>query len=267
LTHHSSSLHILDQFRREWDEIFVREKGENEVERSEYLSLQRRTHGAVLSGSKLLQVNKTLVCILGGRQENPSLLARDYEVSRSCLIVDIYTGEICQKASMEEGRDGFGQCLLGHLIYVVGGDSDEKEVDSVERYDLLRDRWSQLPCSLPDTYTFGITVVAIKLRFVFGFGGYSRDEGCPPYERFLRLDTLTNTAWQSLYIQNPLFNAGFNYGVFPIQESDDSIEFLVFGGHNSDYACVKSTYVFQTKLTDFSLSKYQMLRPSANKYQ
>ena len=86
----------------------MQEKSECLEQRIEYLALKRHEHGAVLSGSKLLQINKTEVCILGGRQENPSLLAREYEVSRSCLTVDIYTGEVEEKASMVEGRNGFG---------------------------------------------------------------------------------------------------------------------------------------------------------------
>ena len=100
---------------------------------------------------------------------------------------------------------------------MVGGDSDEKEVDTVESYNILKNRWTQLPCNLPDIYTFGITVVSIKLRFVYGFGGYSCDEGCPPYERFLKLDTLnSNNEWDYIDIENPLSQNGFNYGVFPI---------------------------------------------------
>ena len=63
---------------------------------------------------------------------------------------------------MIEGRENFGICNIGHLIYVVGGDCFEdqyidRNISTCETYNILENKWTQI-CDLPDQYQVGITL-------------------------------------------------------------------------------------------------------------
>ena len=63
-------------------------------------------------------------------------------------------------------------------------------MDTCERYNRLQNTWKQLPCDINDTYTEDITLVAIKKRFIYGFGGLDEDaKTCENQQDFYKLDT------------------------------------------------------------------------------
>jgi hypothetical protein len=63
----------------------------------------------------------TEVYFVGGSDENPSLIADDYEVSSTCFKVNLLTGELIRKAPLIVKKEAFGICNIGRHIYAVGG--------------------------------------------------------------------------------------------------------------------------------------------------
>jgi len=116
------SLKILDNKSSLWTELAVLEKGVSQEKKTEYFKWfegARDQHMPVLS--KFIQVNATDLYLIGGNLQYPSLLARHFLVGKSCLKIHLKTGELTQEASMQSNREGFGVCLVGHRILVVGG--------------------------------------------------------------------------------------------------------------------------------------------------
>ena len=97
--------------------------------------------------SKIVQTTDREVALIGGKNYAPTLLTREYDVGRSCLLVDCCCGVVTEKAQMNMSRDRHGAARINSIIYVVAGrQSDAGLVEkSCERYDLLTDRWTILP--------------------------------------------------------------------------------------------------------------------------
>ena len=118
--------------------------------------------------SKIVQLNPSEVCIVGGSQ---SLFARDYYGPSSCSVVNIETGELQMKTSMNYGRMLHSACFVGNSVLVVGGvDRKGEGVRTCERYHTQKDKWFQISDGI-DEYTRTITLVPIAHRYVFAFGG------------------------------------------------------------------------------------------------
>ena len=69
--------------------------------------------------SKFIQVNKSELFLIGGNSAKPSVLSEGVETS--CLKIDLILGEYTRKAGLTTPRQAFGICLIGHVIYAVGG--------------------------------------------------------------------------------------------------------------------------------------------------
>jgi len=74
---------------------------------------------------------------------------------------------------MSSGRHAFGITHIGAQIFVVGGfpDEEEKALKTSENYDILKNKWTTLPCTFPDDYSVNMTIKTIKKRFIVTFGG------------------------------------------------------------------------------------------------
>jgi hypothetical protein len=70
-------------------------------------------------------MNDDHVFIIGGRQKNPMLLDKEYDVPRSCLSLNIRNGVIREKTFMQKGRSYFGICNIGQSIYIFGGRDED----------------------------------------------------------------------------------------------------------------------------------------------
>ena len=76
--------------------------------------------------------------MIGGANDSPSLLQRDFNATRSCFKIDIFSGKFTQQSDMLAGRDDFGVTLAAnYFVYVVSS--------TCERYNILKDRWSTVP--------------------------------------------------------------------------------------------------------------------------
>jgi len=147
--------------------------------------------------SKIVQVNKRVIYLVGGDARKPSFPDRQYDVLRSCIKVDIISGVFELKTQMSHRRSAFGVCVIGKLIYLVGGlnnqEGDEGIVKGCERYDVVGDKWQELPKKCDVLYS-GITVDVIKKRYIYGFGGMDWEDilnvPANDCERIMRLDHL-----------------------------------------------------------------------------
>ena len=150
----ATDMKIFDGQKFEWRSLPILEEGEPEK-----LNFY---HGssAGQSDSRIVQVNRYHLFVLGGSQGYPSLLTRDYDVPRSCIRVDLNGGKAKQMRNMLSERLLFSVCVIGHKIYVIGGRNDKGTLVKVtDYYDIIRDRWHRLPeiCD-PDVYCHGMTV-------------------------------------------------------------------------------------------------------------
>jgi hypothetical protein len=70
-----------------WEKVLVSEAGEDMGEREEYFG--KFEGKKKCSWSKVIQMNKTDLYIIGGIDLFASLLNRKYDVGRSCLKIDL----------------------------------------------------------------------------------------------------------------------------------------------------------------------------------
>jgi hypothetical protein len=110
------------------------------------------------------------------------------DVDSECLKANISTGILTQLPAMTTSHANFSSCLLGRKIYAVGGNTNK----SCESFDLLTGHWTQMARGLPDAYKEdNKSLLGIKKRFIYGFGGGSILKDAPPSngeERMLRFD-------------------------------------------------------------------------------
>lgn len=140
----------------------------------------------------------------------------------------------------------FGICNIGNIIYAIGGlksgtaahiiRSRPLTVDTCEQFNILTNKWIQLPitCNVPNSYSLGITADQAAKRYIFTFGGATIIYKTPNKERIQQLDTLKpNKGWRIIQIENYNKGTGMFYclvGLGLVTDSDNTYEFLVFGG-------------------------------------
>ena len=216
-----------------------------------------------MSQSNFIQVNNEMVYVIGGIKNVCSLLCSNYDVPRCCLQINLKSGEVIRRSKMNIGRDNFGICLIGHVIYVSGGRDYENKhnIRSCEYYNILTNRWTKMAtCSLPDSYTVGMTTEVATQRYIFGFGGRNTLENkCPAdnVERIVRLDTLKkDKGWVSLNLHNPYNENGMDYGAMPLGFVQDTskFQFLIYGGTRTDWTDMMRFYTLTSDLASFESS-------------
>jgi hypothetical protein len=84
-----------------WEVLFVKQVGENEKSRSDYFEGKDRTS---LTTSRIVQTEDNAVCVIGGFNAYPTLVAHDYEVARSCISIDLESAILTPKSPMLHGR-------------------------------------------------------------------------------------------------------------------------------------------------------------------
>ena len=134
----SAYVQVFSATRLEWDRVRVREihsaVGYFKGKRQDY-----PTH------SKLVQVSHNQIILVGGSQSRPSLLTYEYDVARSCLLIDLSSGIVSEMSQMTHGRYYHGVANIGKYVYAVAGKNDWSAVRTCERYDISADKWTQLP--------------------------------------------------------------------------------------------------------------------------
>jgi hypothetical protein len=96
--------------------------------------------------------------------------------------------------------------------------------------------------------------VAVKKRYIYLFGGMANDIST---NRILRIDTVKNV-YTSVELGG---EGGWNYGAITLSQKDDSIQILVFGGQNNTWDYLSRSHIFQTSLSDISMSSFS---PTSN---
>ena len=110
--------------------------------------------------------------MIGGHESYPSLLAHEYDVRRSCLLIDLSSAIVSEKSLMSIGREAFGVGHINNYIYAVAGvNEDYKSETSMERYDLSTDKWCFMPNAEFDKFTEHISLIVSAKRYLLAFGG------------------------------------------------------------------------------------------------
>jgi len=110
------------------------------------------------------------------------------------------------RENMIVGRHYHDVCLIGPYIYVVGGrDNNRKAAYLCERYHTLANKWELLQKNAKfDMYCTNVSIVAVKKRYIFAFGGRNENRDYPINERVTRLDTFIPIfGWKIITFQRP----------------------------------------------------------------
>ena len=116
-----SSIQIADLNTFEWRTIDVSEKGDLRTSQQNEKYFETVRGRGYTSSSKMIQVNRTEIYVVGGRQGYPPLLARSFDVTKCCIKIDMETKEFVHLPDMTFGRYWFGLCHIGNLIFAIGG--------------------------------------------------------------------------------------------------------------------------------------------------
>jgi len=116
--------------------LLVSEEGNNDRERRDFFADKTKNPFP----SKLVQVSRNDLYIIGGISACPSLLARKYEEKRCCIHINLTTGRITPRRKTLKTRTFAATCHVNQYIYAIGG----MERDS-ERYNVGTNRWELLP--------------------------------------------------------------------------------------------------------------------------
>lgn len=96
------------------------------------------------------------------------------DFSKETYILDLDTGRIERKADMIIKRQGHGIVRVGDKVYCAGGlDGTIVINQSLEIYDIARDAWDFGPEM--SMRKFSMTLVNIRDRYIYSFGGMSPD--------------------------------------------------------------------------------------------
>ena len=120
---------------------------------------------------KLVCANKNDLYVIGGNDNSRSLLGKYKDCPRSCFKIDLKGGRFEKRADMISERLNFGVCVIRHMIFVVGGRNEaDGDLSTTERYDMLKNKWTELACKIEGGYAIGLTLSVAKKRYIYGFG-------------------------------------------------------------------------------------------------
>lgn len=189
------------------------------------------------------------ILITGGTKSSEVYEFRDGKMLRKCSMMHIrsshnavyfngfvyciggYNGstwhEKCEKISVENyntlpiaslnyRRCAFSSCIAGNFIYVFGGYDGTKYLDNIERFNVFKNKWENLACSLhrPLQNTGAASYAENKIIIA---GGYN-EKGTLSAARSLDLETLEWSVMPNMsytrYLMNKLhFCGGFVYAI------------------------------------------------------
>jgi hypothetical protein len=154
-------------------------------------------------------------------------------VGRSALLVNIASNSVEEKPQMTQGRYQHSVTVVGNMTYVIGGYYDY-HVTSVERYDVISERWSTLTAKF-DKFAKYTSSITCNSRYIMTFGGYTN--GFPSSSTLVRrFDHLKPMgAWVTMRLDSnkPCRCA---YGLMSLGRTsapEEANNILVFGGYNS----------------------------------
>ena len=118
------------------------------------------------------------------------------------------------------------------MLYVVGGidPSACKGVKTCERYDILSEKWSEIPGQF-DNFAYGASLITAQHRYLIAFGGRDdkgRYSSKPLIRRFDHLNPISG--WGVIRVDSATPCRGF-YGLMHLKDAETP-SILVFGGLN-----------------------------------
>ena len=93
-------------------------------------------------------------------------------MGRSALLVNLATNSVEEKPQMTQGRFRHSVAVVGNMTYVIAGvdPSTYQFVTSVERYDVISERWSTLTAQF-DQFAWNTSSITCNSRYIMTFGG------------------------------------------------------------------------------------------------
>ena len=93
------------------------------------------------------------ILIFGGASFSDVFRGRTLQILDSVLIYNIITQKVRKLKKMKYKRRGATAVLIGNNVYVMGGvDENEKELKSVECFDIERNSWQEFPPMIKARY-------------------------------------------------------------------------------------------------------------------
>ena len=140
---------------------------------------------------------------------------------------------LLSKADMQIARKSFGVCYLNGFISIIGGfNYNDGYLDSCEKYDVLKDKWSPI-ANLQGGASSSPSICIYKSGFIFKFGGLKSPRTIN--ETIERYD-IGNNSWLRFNIDIKTLNDGNETFKFLWLSSCVQInenEIVVFGGLDS----------------------------------
>ncbi|XP_048776953.2 kelch-like protein 18 isoform X3 [Ostrea edulis] len=122
------------------------------------LSASLHSHAAVVCKNKIY--------VTGGRE--------GYRITNKTWCFSPKINRWHKKKDMLEERCGHGMTIVNDVIYVLGGTSDDKILESMETYNVETNTWTRICTSIPRPTCYASTVVLDDKILLIG--GYKDDE-------------------------------------------------------------------------------------------
>jgi len=156
-------------------------------------------------------------------------------MERDALLLFLDTNTVEEKPQMTEGRIWHSVAVVGNFAYVIAGEHNYQPVASVERYDVLNERWSTLPAKFDQFFIWNSSITC-NSRYILNFGDYRDTNKYSDYIRVRRFDHLKPTgAWLTMCLDSSNKLCGNSYGLMHLSQTSTPKEennILVFGGQN-----------------------------------
>jgi hypothetical protein len=150
-------------------------------------------------------------------------------------MVNLATNSVEEKPQMTQGRYLHSVAVVSNMTYVIAGTdpSTGRPVTSVERYDVLSERWSTLTAKF-DQFTRHTSSITCNSRYIMTFGGIKYGD-CSSSTLVRRFDHLKPMgAWVTMRLDsNKPCRA--SYGLMSLGRTsapEEANNILLFGGYN-----------------------------------
>ena len=155
-------------------------------------------------------------------------------MGRSALLVNLATNSVEEKPQMTQGRSWHSVAVVGNMTYVIGGTYHVRSVTSVERYDVISERWSTLNAKF-DQFAWNTSSITCNSRYILTFGGEDDDGDFSSSTLVRRFDHLKPMgAWVTMRLDSNKPCRQY-YGLMFLGRTsapEEANNILVFGGYD-----------------------------------
>jgi hypothetical protein len=157
-------------------------------------------------------------------------------VGRSALLVNLASNSVEEKPQMTQGRRYHSVAVVGNMTYVIAGydTSTCRSVTSVERFDVISERWSTLTAKF-DQFGGFTSSITCNSRYILTFGGMTgypfKLSSSTLVRRFDHLKPMGAWVTMRLDSNKPCLNS---YGLMSLGRTsapEEANNNLLFGGY------------------------------------